>query len=111
MTFTSEYVELVTGEPLFPSEYLYGNGNWKRAYKSSKRFFQDFGHSDIVSYVDTRLDRVLTLYPEDGLIVAKKDPFGYIFGLTLEDYCFFLTEKEGLLGLKPEGGNVYWRVK
>lgn len=110
-SFTSNYVKKITGSPLFPEGYVFDNRNWKQAFKSQKKFFQDYGHNDIADYIDTKFQREFTLYPGDGLIVAGQDPFGRIFGVTFEGYCFFLTEKDGLLGIEPKAQNIYWRVE
>ena len=110
MSFVSGALE-ACGLSGLPSAWCGGYANTKEALLSYRKALAAYGHEDIVSAMDARYQRVLTLYPTDGMICSREtsDVMGRGFGIVLRGGCVFLTPK-GAQWTQIEHDDLFWRA-
>ena len=91
------------GKDNIPSEWCMGYDSKLSASKVYKRNLRKYGFKNIIEAMDDRFDRILTLHPKDGMIVARKvqNIMGYAFGIAYNKNCVCVTE-QGLKSLDVE---------
>jgi hypothetical protein len=110
LAFVSGYLQYEGKKPL-PKDWIKGYSTPREAYVHYNKTLEKYGCKDIVEALDKRFYRELTLHPQDGMIVARKnsDFMGYIVGLVCSDRCFFMSP-QGLKFTEPEVTDFYWSV-
>ena len=110
MSFVSGALE-ACGLSGLPREWCSGYTTTKEALQAYRAALAAYGHDNIVSAMDARYERVLTLYPIDGMICSRKtsDVMGRGFGIVLRGGCVFLTS-DGARWAHVEPADLFWRA-
>lgn len=95
-----------------PSDWYCGFSGDRSAILHYRKTLKKYQKASIVEAFDDLFERVLTLHPTNGMIVARSngDLLGYACGLVFMDQCYFLNE-QGLVATPIQPTDYYWRVK
>ena len=112
LSFVNGAVRAMTGEWLC-GERLRGYSTERGALLRYERFRRKTGHADIVAAMDDKFDRLLTLHPPHGAVVARPldggAVLGYSFGVIFGSRPVFVGPN-GMEQTMPDVNDIYWMV-
>ena len=70
------------------------------------------GKADFIDGVDSRLERVDTLWPRDGMVCAVPEDgvLRWSFGIVCGGLEWYMSE-DGIVSREPDGAALYWRTE
>lgn len=112
LVFTNEAIKLLHGHG-FCDDWLTDYDSPKTAIRRYSRGRKEEGKTCITEGLDSRLERVDTLHPRDGMVCARAalepGPLGWSFGFVYGGLEWYRTTV-GVVPLVPDGSAIYWRV-
>lgn len=112
LTFANGAVEAVTGGKMF-EVWLNGYSTEHAALMRYERFRRDSGYENIIDAVDSKFDRLITLHPPHGTLVARRitgNVLGYAFGVSINGNIALMSE-DGVMRAAPNIADIYWSLE
>jgi len=100
------------GLSTLPTEWSEGYSDIKGAIRRERELVGKSRHRNIIEAMDDMYQRVFTLFPTDGSIVARREsgPLGYAFGVVYRGGCAFVSER-GIIEDQVRPGDMFWTVR
>lgn len=111
LTFANGAVEAVTGGKVF-EVWLSGYSTERAALLRYECFLRDSGYKNIIDAVDSKFDRLMTLHPPHGTLVARPvmgNVLGYAFGISINGNIALMSE-DGIIRVVPDIADIYWSL-
>lgn len=114
LTFATEAVRVFsgTGYGFFPVGVLSGYSTKSEASERYVEMQQMLGYDNVIDAIDARFDRLTTLYPPHGTLVARPvraGPLNYAFGISINGNLALMT-LDGIVKAAPDASDIYWEV-
>lgn len=111
ITFAGQALQASVG--INPFDYWFGKYD---DITGAIRTFAEFKRSEGCSasdWISARYDRVLTLYPKHGMLVARRTktgPLNEAFGVVVNGACAFVSQEVGVVLIGTDVEDKYWSV-